>query len=103
GGRGRPPAGAGRMSAVRARWLAATVVMLLVAGALVWSTVGGNRRQSASPGTGGQAGGVPQGGPVDLGGGGDPTGFKINPSKDHGADVRNIITNVYPSVFRTHP
>ena len=32
------------MSAVRARWLAATVVVLLVAGALVWATVGPDRR-----------------------------------------------------------
>src|SRR4029453_4427167 len=29
--------------------------------------------------------------------------FNINTSKDNGTDVRNIITNVYPSVFPTPP
>ena len=91
------------MSAVRARWLAAAVVVLLVAGALVWSTVGGERRQSASTSTAGQAAELQQGGTVTFAGGGDPTGFNINTSKDNGTDVQNAIANVYPSVFRTHP
>ena len=43
------------MNAVRTRWLAAAVVLALVAGALVWATVGGDRRQSASTGTADQA------------------------------------------------
>ena len=35
------------MSAVRRRWLAAAVVLLLVVGALVWATVGADRRRPA--------------------------------------------------------
>jgi peptide/nickel transport system substrate-binding protein len=91
------------MSAVRARWLAAAVVVLLVAGALVWSTVGGNRRQSASTGTAGQTAELQQGGTVTFAAGGYPTGFNNNTSKDNGTEVQNVIANVYPSVFRTHP
>ena len=91
------------MSAVRTRWLAAAVVVLLVAGALVWSTVGGDRGQSASTGTADQAAELQQGGTVTFAGGGDPTGFNSNTSKDNGPEVQNVIANVYPSVFRTHP
>ena len=91
------------MSAVRARWLAAAVVLVLVAGALVWSTVGGDRGQSASTGTADQAAELQQGGTVTFAGGGDPTGFNNNTSKDNGTEVQNVIANVYPSVFRTHP
>ncbi len=91
------------MSAVRTRWLAAAVVLALVAGALVWATVGGDRRQSASTGTADQAAELQQGGTVTFAGGGDPTGFNPNTSKDNGTEVQNVIANVYPSVFRTHP
>jgi peptide/nickel transport system substrate-binding protein len=91
------------MSAVRARWLAAAVVVLLVAGALVWATVGGNRGQSASTSTTGQAAELQQGGTVTFAAGGDPAGFNINTSKNNGTELQNIIANVYPSVFRTHP
>jgi peptide/nickel transport system substrate-binding protein len=91
------------VSAVRARRLAAAVVVVLVAGALVWATMDGNRGQSASTSTAGQAAELQQGGTVTFAGGGDPTGFNINTSKDNGTDVQNIIGNVYPSVFRTHP
>jgi peptide/nickel transport system substrate-binding protein len=91
------------VSAVRTRWLAAVVVGLLVAGTVVWATVGGNRGQSASTSTAGQTAELQQGGTVTFAGGGDPTGFNINTSKDNGSDLQNIIGNVYPSVFRTHP
>ena len=40
---------------------------------------------------------------MTFAGGSDPTGFNINTSKDNGTDVQNVIANVYPSVFRTHP
>ena len=91
------------MSAARTRWLAAAVVLVLVAGALVWATVGGNRRQAASTGTADQAAELQQGGTVTFAGGGDPKGFNVNTSKDNGSEVQNVIANVYPSVFRTHP
>jgi peptide/nickel transport system substrate-binding protein len=91
------------MSAVRARWLAAVVVVLLVAGALVWSTVGGNRRQSASTSTADPTAELQQGGTVTFAAVGDPTGFNPNTSKDNSPEVQRVIVNVYPSVFRTQP
>ncbi|HKP98864.1 MAG TPA: ABC transporter family substrate-binding protein [Actinomycetes bacterium] len=91
------------MNAVRTRWLAAAVVLALVAGALVWVTVGGSRRQSASTSTAGQTAELQQGGTVTFAAMGDPTGFNPNTSKDGGPEVQRAVTNVYPSVFRTHP
>ncbi|HSO54451.1 MAG TPA: ABC transporter family substrate-binding protein [Actinomycetes bacterium] len=91
------------MSAVRARWLAAVVVVLLVASAVVWVTVGGSRRQSASTSTAGPTAELQQGGTVTFAAVNDPTGFNPNTSKDGGPEVQRAITNVYPSVFRTHP
>jgi hypothetical protein len=45
------------VSAVRSRWLVAVVVLALVAGALVWATVGADRRRPAD-----QADGIRDGG-----------------------------------------
>jgi uracil-DNA glycosylase len=80
------------MSAVRARWLAAAVVLvLLVAGAVAWATAGGSRRESASTGTAGQAAELQQGGTVTFAGGADPSGFNINTSKNNSTELQNIM------------
>jgi peptide/nickel transport system substrate-binding protein len=87
------------VSAVRGRWLVAAVV-LLVAGAVAWATLGPGWPRPA--GTGGRPAGIREGGTVTFAGG-EPTGFNINTSKDSGTFAQDVVGNVYPSVFRIHP
>jgi peptide/nickel transport system substrate-binding protein len=89
------------VSAARGRWLAAAVVLLLVAGALVWATAGTDRRRPA--GTADQAAGIREGGTVRFAANGEPTGFNPSTSKDSGPAVQDVVGNVYPSVFRVQP
>jgi ABC-type transport system substrate-binding protein len=86
------------VSAVHSRWLAAALVLALVAGALVWATGGGDRRRPT--GTDDQAAGIREGGTVRFAANGEPTGFNPNTSKDSGPAVQDVVGNVYPSVFR---
>jgi peptide/nickel transport system substrate-binding protein len=88
------------VSAVRRR-LAAAVVLLLVAGALVWATVGVDRRRPA--GTADQAAGIRDGGTVTFAANGEPTGFNPHTSVNAGPAVQDVVGNVYPSVFRPQP
>jgi peptide/nickel transport system substrate-binding protein len=89
------------VNAVRGRWLAAALVLALVAGVLVWATVGADRQRST--GTAGQAAGIREGGTVRFAANGEPTGFNPNTSKDSGPAVQDVVGNVYPSVFRAQP
>ena len=89
------------MSAARRRWLTAAVVLLLVAGALVWATGRGDRSRPA--GTADQAAGVRDGGTVTFAANVEPTGFNPNTSANNGPAVQDVVGNVLPSVFRTHP
>jgi peptide/nickel transport system substrate-binding protein len=86
------------MSAVRRRRVAAAVVLLLVAGALVWATGRGDRRRPAD-----QATAIRDGGTVTFAANGEPTGFNPNTSANSGPAVQDVVGNVLPSVFRTHP
>jgi peptide/nickel transport system substrate-binding protein len=89
------------VSAVRSRWLAAALVLALVAGVLVWATVGADRQRST--GTADQAARIREGGTVRFAANGEPTGFNPNTSKDSGPAVQDVVGNVYPSVFRPQP
>jgi peptide/nickel transport system substrate-binding protein len=89
------------VSAVRSRWLAAALVLALVAGVLVWATVGADRQRPT--GTADQAAGIREGGTVRFAANGEPTGFNPNTSKDSSPAVQDVVGNVYPSVFRPQP
>jgi peptide/nickel transport system substrate-binding protein len=86
------------VSAVRSRWLVAVVVLALVAGALVWATVGADRRRPAD-----QADGIRDGGTVTFAAIGEPTGFNPHTSVNNSPELQNVVVNVYPSVFRPQP
>jgi peptide/nickel transport system substrate-binding protein len=88
------------VSAVRRRWLAAAVVLLLVAGALVWATVGADRRRPA--GSADRAAGIRDGGTVTFAAFALPTGFNPHTSVNFGT-AQDAVGNVYPSVFRPQP
>jgi len=85
---------------VRIRWLVGIVVLILVAAGVAWALLGSNPRRTAS--SAGQPTGIGEGGTVTFAGG-EPSGFNPNTSKDNGTFVQNVVGNVYPSVFRTHP
>jgi peptide/nickel transport system substrate-binding protein len=85
---------------VRIRWLVGIVVLVLVAAGVAWALLGSGPRRTA--GIGGRPTGIGEGGTVTFAGG-EPTGFNPNTSKDNGTAVQNVVENVYPSVFRTHP
>jgi peptide/nickel transport system substrate-binding protein len=87
------------VSAVRGRWLAAAVVLLIVAGTLVWAT--GDRRRPA--GGAGQAAGIRDGGTVRFAANGEPTGFNPHTSENNSTTVQDAVGNVFPSVFRAQP
>jgi peptide/nickel transport system substrate-binding protein len=89
------------VSAARGRWLAAAVVLLLVAGALVGATLGTDRRRPA--GGADEAAGIREGGTVRFAAIGEPTGFNPNTSRNNGPAVQDVVGNVYPSVFRVQP
>jgi peptide/nickel transport system substrate-binding protein len=89
------------VSAARGRWLAAAVVLLLVAGALVCATAGTDRRRPA--GGADEAAGIREGGTVRFAAIGEPTGFNPNTSRNNGPAVQDVVGNVYPSVFRVQP
>jgi peptide/nickel transport system substrate-binding protein len=89
------------VSAVRGRWLAVAVVLLLVAGALVWATGRGDRGRPAG-GTD-RAAGIRDGGTVRFGTSAEPTGFNPNTSTNGGPALQDAIGNVFPSVFRILP
>jgi peptide/nickel transport system substrate-binding protein len=84
--------------AVRARWLAGAVVVLVVAG-IAWATLGLGPRTTAP--TGGQPAGIREGGTVTFAAGDEPSGFNPNTSTDASPWVQNVVETVYPSVFRT--
>jgi ABC-type transport system substrate-binding protein len=89
------------VSAVRNRWLVAALVLALVAGVLVWATVGADRQRPA--GTADQAAGIRDGGTVRFAASGEPTGFNPNTSANNSPAVQDVVGNVYPSVFRGQP
>jgi peptide/nickel transport system substrate-binding protein len=88
------------VSAARGRWLVAAVVLLLVAGAVVWATGDGDRRRPAGTG---QAAGIQEGGTVRFAALAEPTGFNPSTSENNSPEVQNVVGNVFPSVFRAQP
>jgi peptide/nickel transport system substrate-binding protein len=85
---------------MRTRWLAGTVVALVVAG-VAWATFDLGPRRTTS--IGGQPAGIREGGTVTFAARGEPSGFNPNTSIGNGPDVQNVVETVYPSVFRTQP
>ena len=88
------------MKVIRTRWLVSIVLLVLVAAGVAWALLGSGPRPTAS--SGGQPATIAEGGAVTFAAG-EPSGFNPNTSKDNGTDVQNVIENLYPSVFRTHP
>jgi peptide/nickel transport system substrate-binding protein len=89
------------VTAVRTRWLAGTVVLLVVAVGVAWAMLWSGSSRPASDGR--EATAMQDGGTVRFGTIGEPSGFNINTAKDNDTAVQNVVANVYPAVFRTHP
>jgi peptide/nickel transport system substrate-binding protein len=89
------------VTAVRTRWLAGAVVLLVVAVSVAWAMLWSGSSRTARAGR--QATAIQDGGTVRFATIAEPTGFNPNTSKDNDTATQNIIENVYPSVFRTHP
>jgi peptide/nickel transport system substrate-binding protein len=78
----------------RRRWLAAGIVLLVVAGA-VWLRTGDSSSRRGV--------GIREGGTVRVAARFEPSGFNPNTSEDSGPGIQDVAVAVYPSVFRTHP
>jgi peptide/nickel transport system substrate-binding protein len=86
---------------VRTRWLVGSILVALVAVGVAYATLGRDQDTNGEA-TSGTAR-IQQGGTLRFAAGDEPSGFNINTSRGLSTALQNIVVNLYPSVFRTHP
>ena len=86
---------------MRARWLVGSIVVALVAVGVAYATLG--RSEDPTGEAASRTARIQQGGTLRYAADAEPSGFNIYTSKGNSTALQNVVANLYPSVFRTHP